>query len=311
MKSVLVTGGAGFIGSNLVHALLERGVEVRVLDNLSSGHLANLADVRDRITFVEGDIRDRPMLTTLCEGVDYILHQAAVPSVPRSVKDPWTSNDANVTGTLNVFLAARDAGVRRVVAASSSSVYGESKVLPKHEGMRPAPISPYAITKYVAELYGAVFKETFGMEIVCLRYFNVFGPRQDPQGAYAAVIPRFIESIREGISPTIFGDGTQTRDFCFIENVIQANLLACEAPDAAGRAFNVGCGSRITLLDLVEAINEELGTQIAPEFGPTRAGDVQHSLASIEDAESILGYTPAVQFREGLRKTVAWYGRSL
>ena len=311
MKSVLVTGGAGFIGSNLVHALLERGVEVRVLDNLSSGHLANLADVRDRITFVEGDIRDRPMLTTLCEGVDYILHQAAVPSVPRSVKDPWTSNDANVTGTLNVFLAARDAGVRRVVAASSSSVSGESKVLPKHEGMRPAPISPYAITKYVAELYGAVFKETFGMEIVCLRYFNVFGPRQDPQGAYAAVIPRFIESIREGISPTIFGDGTQTRDFCFIENVIQANLLACEAPDAAGRAFNVGCGSRITLLDLVEAINEELGTQIAPEFGPTRAGDVQHSLASIEDAESILGYTPAVQFREGLRKTVAWYGRSL
>jgi len=198
-----------------------------------------------------------------------------------------------------------------VVAASSSSVYGESKVLPKHEGMRPAPISPYAITKYVAELYGAVFKETFGMEIVCLRYFNVFGPRQDPQGAYAAVIPRFIESIREGISPTIFGDGTQTRDFCFIENVIQANLLACEAPDAAGRAFNVGCGSRITLLDLVEAINEELGTKVAPEFGPTRAGDVQHSLASIEDAESILGYKPAVQFREGLRKTIAWYGRSL
>ena len=309
MATYLITGGAGFIGSNLVHTLVEQGDDVRVLDNLSSGRMENLEGVLDKIQFVEGDIRNMDQLRSLAEGADYILHQAAVPSVVRSVEDPLTSNDTNINGTLNVFLAARDMGVKRVVAASSSSVYGDTEVLPKVESMVAMPISPYAVTKYVAELYGSVFTETFGTEIVCLRYFNVFGPRQDPDSEYSAVIPKFITLMDGGTTPTIFGDGSQTRDFCFVDNVVQANLLSCTAPGAGGKAFNVGCGARISLLDLIDGINRILGLELTPNFEDWRAGDVRDSLADISAAIDVLGYAPTIRVDEGLEKTVAWYTR--
>ena len=305
MARFLVTGGAGFIGSNLARALVARGDEVRIFDNFLTGRPENLADVPD-VDVVEGDVRDLDRLHVAMKGVDRVLHQAAVPSVARSLKDPLTTNEANVGGTLNVLIAARDAGVRRVVCASSSSVYGDTPTLPKVETMAPSPLSPYAVSKLSGEYYCSVFTRLFDVEAVSLRYFNVFGPHQDPSSDYAAVIPKFITLMAKGERPAIHGDGTQSRDFTFIDNVVQANLKAAEAPDVGGEAFNVACGARYTLLDLVEALNRILRTSIEPRFGDRRPGDVQHSLADIDKARRLLGYEPAVAFEEGLERTVAW-----
>ncbi|MBT9558738.1 MAG: SDR family oxidoreductase [Myxococcales bacterium] len=307
MSTYLVTGGAGFIGSNIVASLVARGHSVRVLDDLSSGNLQNLAPVMDRIAFHHGDIRDARLVMSVVDGCDYVFHEAAIPSVVKSVEDPSTTHDVNINGTFNVFDAARRAGVKRVVFAGSSAVYGNSEVLPKVETMATAPLSPYALHKATGEQYGHLFTELYGLEIVTLRYFNVFGPRQDPKSDYAAVIPRFITMMLAGKSVTIFGDGQQTRDFCYIDNVVEANLLACTAPGAAGRSFNIACGLRISLLDLVERLNGILGTSLAPNHAPPRAGDIAHSVADIRAAESGLGFVPAIDVTEGLARTVAWF----
>jgi nucleoside-diphosphate-sugar epimerase len=301
----LVTGGAGFIGSSLAHTLVVRGDEVRVFDSFLTGNDENLADLPD-VEVVRGDLRDLDALRLSMTGVERVLHQAAVPSVPRSLRDPILSNDSNITGTLNVLLAARDAGVPRVVFASSSSVYGDTPTLPKIETMPPSPLSPYAVTKLTGEYYCQIFHRQFGLETVALRYFNVFGPRQDPLSDYAAVIPLFISLMARGQRPTVNGDGLQSRDFTYIDNVVQANLRAAEAPNVGGEVFNVACGQRYTLLDLVSALNTILGTCIEPAFGPPRPGDVMHSLADIEKARRLLGYDPAVSFEEGLERTAAW-----
>jgi UDP-glucose 4-epimerase len=308
MKTCLVTGGAGFIGSALVRALVARpDCEVRVVDNLSTGHRANLEDVAERISFVEGDICDEVAVRGLCAGVDTVFHQAALPSVPRSLADPIASERANVEGTLRVLLAARDAGVRRFVFAGSSSVYGDAKTLPKCEDLVPAPRSPYAVTKLAGELYCGLFAREFGLGTVVLRYFNVFGPRQDPNSTYAAVIPRFIRAALGGQQPTVFGDGLQTRDFTFVDNVVNANLLAADADVPGGEVFNVACGTQVRLLDLWGAIATSLGTAIGPRFEPARAGDVLHSRADIGKARAMLKYEPLVGFVEGLRRTAEWY----
>jgi len=301
----LVTGGAGFIGSSLTRAIVERGDEVRVLDTFLTGREENLADLPD-VEVVNADIRDADALRVAMKGVERVLHQAAVPSVARSLKDPITSNEANIGGTLNVLIAARDAGVQRVVFASSSSVYGDTPTLPKVETMLPGPLSPYAVTKLTGEHYLKVFHHLYGLETVALRYFNVFGPRQDPTSDYAAVIPLFISLMARGKAPHIHGDGTQSRDFTYIDNVVQANLRAASAPGVGGEVFNVACGQRYTLLDLVNSLNTILGTSIQPTFGPPRAGDVKHSLADIEKARRLLGYEPSTTFEEGLERTVVW-----
>ncbi|MBI3988607.1 MAG: SDR family oxidoreductase [candidate division NC10 bacterium] len=306
MATYLVTGGAGFIGSHLVHALVERGEQVRVLDNLSTGRLENLAPLLDRVELVEGDLQDFSAVKKAVEEVEGILHQGALPSVARSVEDPFAFHAANATGTLNLLIAAKEAGVRRVIYASSSSVYGDSPTLPKEEGMKPDPKSPYAISKLMGEYYCQVFHWIYGLETVVLRYFNVFGPRQDPHSPYAAVIPRFISAMLEGRSPVIFGDGLQSRDFTSVENVVEANLLTLSAKEAAGEVINVACGERSTLLTLVEILNRILGTRFIPRFEAPRPGDVRHSQASIEKAERLLGYKPKVGFEEGLRRTVDW-----
>lgn len=306
MKNCLVTGGAGFIGSHLTNALIKKCDRVTVIDNLSTGHLENLSDVMDEITFIKGDIRDIDLLKKLFRGVEVVFHQAALPSVPRSVKDPIASNANNIDGTLNVLVAARDAGVRRVVCAASSSAYGDTEVLPKTEDMPGNPLSPYAVTKYVGELYAKVFSRVYGLETVSLRYFNVFGPRQDPNSQYAAVIPKFITAMSKGERPHIYGDGEQSRDFTYIDNVVEANLLAANAPGVSGEMFNIACGERYTVNELVAMLNEILGTNIEPVYEPPRTGDVRHSMASIEKAEKMLGYRPLVTFEEGLRRTVEW-----
>ena len=307
MSTFLVTGGAGFIGSNLVLALVARGHSVRVFDDLSSGYTHNLASVASQVTFQQGDIRDRAALERLMAGVDYVLHQAAIPSVVKSVEEPAVTHDVNINGTFNVLDVARLAGVKRVVFAGSSAVYGNSPVLPKVETMVPAPLSPYALHKATGEAYGKLFSELYGFEVVTLRYFNVFGPQQDPKSDYAAVIPKFITRMLAGQRVTIFGDGTQTRDFCHIDNVVEANLLACTSPGAAGHSFNIACGERISLTDLVDRLNLVLGTQLAPEFAAPRAGDIAHSMADIGAARRGLGFDPAVDVTEGLARTVAWY----
>jgi len=307
MAGYLVTGGAGFIGSHIVEELLQRGERVRVLDNFSTGRRENIAPLLERIDLIEGDLRDLPTVRRVVEGVDYVLHQAALPSVPRSIADPLASNESNVTGTLHLLVAARDVGVRRVVYASSSSIYGDSPILPKREDMLPAPKSPYAVSKLAGEYYCRAFAEAYGLETVSLRYFNVFGPRQDPASQYAAVIPRFITAMLWGESPTVYGDGHQSRDFTHVSNVVQANLLAATAPGVAGRAFNVACGERHTLLDLIALLSEILGTYITPIHMPPRPGDVRHSLADVTAAQEALGYRAEVDFHEGLRRTVAWY----
>ena len=305
MATYLVTGGAGFIGSHVVTALVERGHTVRVLDNFSTGHMRNIEHVRKDITLIEGDLRSQEQVEQAVRGVDYVLHQGALPSVPRSVADPLTSNECNVTGTLNILWAARAEGVKRVVVASSSSVYGDSEVLPKVETMPTNPLSPYAVSKLAAERYAVAFWKSYGLETVCLRYFNVFGPRQDPHSQYAAVIPKFLHLMRRGERPTIYGDGEQSRDFTYVENVVEANLLACTAPGVAGEVFNCACGQRVTLNQLVAMLNELLGTHIEPRYTEPRVGDVRHSLADISKAERLLGYQVVVPFEEGLTRLVS------
>ncbi len=309
MPRSLVTGGAGFIGSNLVHQLVRSGHEVIVIDNLSTGKRANLAELDESIRFIEGDIRDPELVREATQGVQYLFHQAALPSVARSVREPWQSHDHNSSGTLNVLLAARDAGVERVVYAASSSAYGDTAVLPKSEALPPNPLSPYAVTKYTGELYCRVFYQLYGLETVALRYFNVFGPRQDPLSEYAAVIPRFITGLLSGEAPVIYGDGEQTRDFTYVDNVVQANLLAAIAPGekAAGRVFNIGSGRRISLLELLAMLKQITGIEVEPRHADARPGDVRDSLAEIARARGALGYVPTIEFEDGLTRTVAWF----
>jgi UDP-glucose 4-epimerase len=310
VNTYLITGGAGFIGSNLVSALVHQDQRVRVIDDLSSGKLENLAPIVDQIEFVQGDIRDTALIGRLLADCDYVLHLAAVPSVARSVAEPELTHDVNVNGTLNVFREAKKAGVKRVLFAGSSAVYGNSEVLPKVEAMRPLPLTPYAVHKICGEYYAQLFSNLYGLEVVTLRFFNVFGPRQDPNGDYAAVIPKFITRMLAGLAPVIFGDGNQSRDFCYIENVVAASLLALTAQRAVGGVYNIGCGARISLLDLVATINDILGTQLAPKFEDVRPGDVAHSVAGIELARHDLGFEPKVAFADGLRPTLAWYRRN-
>ena len=309
MATYLITGIAGFIGSTLAHTLVEQGNTVRGIDNLSTGNLDNLADIRGSVSFEEADLQDLPAMRRACEGVDFVLHQAALASVPRSVKDPLSSHESNVNGTLNVLLAARDAKVRRIVYAASSSAYGDQPTQPKHEEMIPQPLSPYAVQKLTCEYYIQAFCKVYGMEGVCLRYFNIFGPRQAADSPYSGVIAQFIYKMMAGETPTINGDGSTSRDFTFVGNAVQANLLACVAPSqvATGRVFNVGTGHSQTLNSLYRTLAEILGFAPGPKYGPTRAGDVQHSLASIGRAKAELGYEPQADFRAGLEKTVAWY----
>jgi len=302
----LVTGGAGFIGSNTVGRLLELGERVRVLDNFSTGKRHYLFPLKDRVELIEGDIRYLNVVQEATQGVDYVIHMAALPSVPRSIRTPIESNDVNVSGTLNVLIAARDLGVKRVVYGASSSAYGNTEVLPKTEDMAALPLSPYAVNKFAGELYCRVFHQVYGLETVSLRYFNVFGPRQDPMSQYSAVIPKFIGAALAGQSPTIFGDGEQSRDFTFVDNVVQANLLACKAAGAPGETINIACGARVTLNELADRIGRIVGTQVPPTYQPTRSGDVKHSLADIRKAKRILGYEPKVDLEQGLRRTVDW-----
>jgi UDP-glucose 4-epimerase len=304
MRTYLVTGGAGFIGSHLVETLLQQGQHVRVLDNLSTGRMCNIEQMLPDIEFIEGDIRSPEIVRRAVAGIDVVLHQAALASVPSSVADPLASNEVNVTGTLHVLLAARDAGVRRIVFASSCSVYGNSLVLPKYENMPTDPLSPYAITKLAAERYCLSFAQVYGLPAIALRYFNVFGPRQDPASEYAAVIPKFIVSMLHGDRPTIYGDGAQSRDFIYIANVVAANLLAAAAPAEISGFFNVACGERISLLDLVANLNHILGTNLPPRHAAARSGDVLHSQADIRKIQNALGFMPTVTFAEGLVCTV-------
>jgi UDP-N-acetylglucosamine 4-epimerase len=306
---VLVTGGAGFIGSHLVDALLERGAKVRVLDNLSSGRRQNLAHVEGRVELLEDDIRDVEACRRACEGVRYVFHQAALGSVPRSLKDPATSLAVNVAGTANVFTAARDAGVARVVYASSSSVYGDSEILPKREGNEGNPLSPYALSKHMNEELASTFARCFGMQLIGLRYFNIYGPRQSPEGPYAAVIPLFFDACRKGIAPVINGDGEQSRDFTFVADAVRANLLAAGAPDeACGTAYNIGAGGRTTVNELARLIIEATGAKVTPEYREPRAGDVKHSNADTSKAKTAFGYVPEIALPEGIRRTHAAFG---
>ncbi|MCZ2097453.1 MAG: SDR family oxidoreductase [Anaerolineae bacterium] len=306
----LVTGGAGFIGSHMAGALLDGGHRVRVVDNFSTGKRENLAHVADRIDLRAISITDRAALAEAMDGVDYVFHLAALASVPRSVADPLGSNEHNVTGTLNVLLAARDAGVKRVVYAGSSSAYGNVESEYKSEDMLPQPLSPYAVAKLAAEHYCQTFTEVYGLETVTARYFNVFGPRQDPLSTYAAVIPKFITAMLDGHPPVVEGDGLQSRDFTYIANVVHGNLLACHTPGVAGETFNIAVGGRISLLEMIDALNAIMGTQIEPVFTDPRPGDVRHSRASIEKARARLGFEPQVSFEDGLARTVAWYANN-
>ena len=311
MASYLVTGGGGFIGSTLVRALLKQGARVRVVDDFSTGSRSNLDGVRDRIELIEGDLSDPAVCLGAIQGMDYVLHQAAIPSVARSVEDPISSNRANVTATLNLLVTAREAGVKRFVFASSSSVYGETEVLPKVETMPENPISPYALTKLAGEKYGVMFHRLYGLPTVGLRYFNIFGPRQNPDSPYSAVISRFIAAALNGKRPTVYGDGEQSRDFTYVDNVVQANLLACTAEGAAGRVFNIGTGERHSLNQLLRLLSAVVGRELNPEHTSPRKGDVRHSLADIERARRILGYEPRVRLEEGLRRTLEWYRSNL
>jgi len=307
-RKVLVTGGAGFIGSHLVHALVERDAyDVRVLDSFATGHRENLADLRGQIGVVEGDIRDLETVEEAVDGIEVILHEAALPSVPRSIRAPMTTTDVNVGGTVMLLSAARKAGVRRVVFASSSSVYGQNEELPKTERLVCRPASPYAITKLTGEHYCRVFHELYGIETIALRYFNIFGPRQDPNSQYSGVIAKFAECAKAGDPYTVCGDGLQSRDFTYVDNVVQANMLALEAEHCCGEVVNIACGRQVTLLDVVATFNALIGREIPIEFTDPRPGDVEHSLAAIELARSVLGYQPTIGFEEGLRATFAWY----
>jgi UDP-glucose 4-epimerase len=309
MALYLITGIGGFIGSSLAHELLRRGEQVRGVDNFSTGRRENLTEILPQIDFREADILDLDAMKSACAGVDYVLHQAAIPSVPKSVLDPIASNRANVDGTVNVLVAARDAKVKRVIYAASSSAYGDTPTLPKHERMTPDPISPYAVAKLASERYMISFYRCYGLETVALRYFNIFGPRQDPSSQYSGVLAKFISQMLAGQQPTIFGDGEQSRDFTYIDNAVQANLLACKAPAAhvAGKVFNVATGRRTSLNETFKLLQALTSYSGSPLHATERGGDIKHSLADISAALEHLGYKPTVNFEDGLRKTVAWY----
>jgi UDP-glucose 4-epimerase len=313
MAKYLITGVAGFIGSNLAHTLIERGEEVRGIDDLSHGRLENLNGIQDKMDFRQADITNDEAIYSACEGMDYVLHQGARGSVPRSLADPVGSNHANVVGTLKVLWSAKQTGVKRIVYASSSSVYGDTPILPKREDMPCAPISPYAVSKYAGELYAQSFSKVLGLETVSLRYFNVFGPRQHPTSQYAAVIPKFIRAMLQGESPVIFGDGKQSRDFTYIDNVVSANLLACRAPaeQASGRVFNVAAGESFSLNELYALLQNILGRHQPATYTASRSGDVRDSLADTSRAQQAMGYKTLVDFKEGVRRTVEWYRREL
>jgi len=303
----VVTGGAGFIGSNIVDELVRRGQQVAVLDDLSAGKEANLAEVRGKIDFRKGSITELSAVRAACERADYVVHLAARTSVPRSVKDPLETNRINIDGTLNVLVAARDAQVRRMVYAASSSAYGETPALPKVETMQPEPISPYGVTKYVGELYAQVFGRVYGLENASVRYFNVFGPRQDPTSQYSGVLSRFLLALIQGQPPVVYGDGEQSRDFTYIENVVDETLRACEAPGASGKVFNGGTGARITLNQVLQLLEKISGQKIQAKYDAPRPGDIRDSQADIALARQVLGYEPRVHFEEGLRRTWEWY----
>jgi nucleoside-diphosphate-sugar epimerase len=310
MAHYLVTGGAGFIGSHLCEELIRRGERVRVVDSLITGKRENLAHL-PQVEFLQGDLADIDVARRAVQGIEYVLHQAAIPSVPRSVEDPVTSNRANIDASLSVLVAARDAGVRRVVYAGSSSAYGNSETLPKVETMPTAPLSPYALQKLVAEQYCQMFTSLYGFETVTIRYFNVFGPRQDPSSPYSGVISLFISALCGDRRPTIYGDGEQTRDFTYVANVVDGVLRACHAPGASGEIINVATGGRISLKQLFETVKRKVGSQLEPIYSEPRAGDVRDSQADIGKAERLLGYTPSVSFDDGLGRTVAWYRESM
>ncbi|MEW6619785.1 MAG: SDR family oxidoreductase [bacterium] len=308
MTTYLITGGAGFIGSNIAARLIkEDGSKVKILDNFSTGKMENINQFLDKIEVIEGDITNLKTVKKALEGVNYCFHQAALPSVERSVKDPFTSNEVNITGTLNVLIAARDAGVQRVIYASSSSVYGDTPVLPKREDMKPSPLSPYAVTKLTAEEYCQLFYSIYGLETISLRYFNVFGPNQDPTSPYAAVISKFVTAMLTGKEVLIYGDGGQSRDFTYIDNVVSANVLATKTTEGLGEIFNIACGQRVTVNELARHIARILNVEIKPQHVDPRPGDVRHSLADISKAQAFLEYEPEVGFEEGLRLTIEWY----
>jgi UDP-glucose 4-epimerase len=305
----LITGVAGFIGSSIARALLQRGEQVRGIDNFATGKRENLNGIMEQIDFREADLLDLEAMKKACQGVEYVYHQAAIPSVPKSVLDPLGSNRANVDGTVNLLVAARDAKVRRVIYAASSSAYGDTPTLPKHEGMMPNPISPYAVAKLASEHYMVSFYRCYGLETVCLRYFNIFGPRQDPSSPYSGVLAKFITQMLQAEQPTIFGDGSQSRDFTYIDNAVNANLLAALAPAAnvAGQVFNVATGTRVDLNQTFEALKKLTGYSGKVKYAPEREGDIKHSLADISRAAQQFGYRPSVDFEEGLKRTVQWY----
>jgi len=310
MPKYLITGGAGFIGSNLARKLVDQGADVVVLDNFSTGKAENLENLKDKVRVVTGDICDIDIVRDATQGADYVLHHAAVVSVPRSVKDPIRTNEVNVDGTLNCLVAARDAGVKRFVFAASSSAYGDSEELPKREDMPSLPLSPYGVAKLVGEMYCRVFNDVYGLETVSLRYFNIFGPFQDPTSQYSAVVPIFISSLLAGKSPLVYGDGEQSRDFTFIDNAVQANLLAVKSEKAPGSVINVACGARFTLNKLIEDLRDLLGSSVETAYTDARTGDIKHSLGDISTARDLLGYQPEVSFEEGLKRTVDWFKAS-
>ncbi|MBI5183995.1 MAG: SDR family oxidoreductase [Nitrospinae bacterium] len=303
----LITGGAGFIGSNITRRLVAEGYNVRILDNFATGRRENIADLIDKIDLIEGDIRDITTVKISVKEIDYILHQAASPSVMRSIIDPISTNNVNINGTLNILIAARDEGVKRVVYASSSSVYGDTPTLPKNEDMEKNPLSPYAITKLVGEYYCKVFLNLYGVETVSLRYFNIFGPRQDPNSQYAAVIPIFINALIKNTPPPIFGDGEQSRDFTYVDNAVRANIDACFAKDVGGEVFNIACSESFTLNHLLDQLKKIMNKEVKPNYLSPRKGDIRHSLADISKGKRLLGYNPDVHFHEGLKRTVEWY----
>jgi nucleoside-diphosphate-sugar epimerase len=311
VANYLVTGGGGFIGSNLVRALLDAGHAVRVLDDFSSGKRENLSEIQDRIDLIEGDIRDLATCQSSCADMEVVLHQAALGSVPRSVEDPITSNDVNIGGTLSMLWAAKGAKVRRFVFAASSAAYGESAAMPKQEDMPTAPISPYGVAKLTCEHYCRVFCLAYGLETFALRYFNVFGPYQDPTSQYAAVIPLFVSAMLHKKQPVVFGDGEQTRDFTYIDNVVQANILAAQAKEARGEVINIACQKQISLNQILDLLRELLDTDIGANYTDPRAGDIKHSLADISRAREILSFEPAVDFKQGLRLAIDWYKNNL
>lgn len=311
MQKYLVTGGAGFIGSNICRRLVAEGWYVRVVDNLITGKRSNLDDIIGRIDFVEADMGDPAVAADVTRGIDVVLHQGAVPSVPKSVADPATTHRHCVDATFTLLLAARDAGVKRFVYAASSSAYGDSPALPKVETMPCRPLSPYAVAKLVGEHYCSVFYTVFGLETVSLRYFNVFGPYQDPTSQYAAAIPAFVTSVLRGVSPVIYGDGEQSRDFTFIDNVVEANLLAARAKATHGEVINIACAERVTINEVVRLINEIVGAKVPARYEPMRPGDVKHSLADISLAEQVIGYRPVISFKDGLARAIDWYRANL